>query len=331
MPRPFFQSRHRVPDFTVDAAAAGASLPDALAMRWPSVHRVALRQLVEAGRVRVNGMEPQLRRALREGDYVAVDAEIDALPVFRAPTPTLTVLAENEWIVVVDKPAGTPTIPDRSGKQLGVHGELAALRPEADLRIVHRLDRDTSGCLLLGKGIDAARHLDEAFRDRRVGKCYLALVHGVVAGETRTVTNWLGPDRKRPGKVVVTKPGARGARDAETTFEVVERFARYTLVRCRPRTGRGHQIRVHLAHVHHPIVGDRDYGGGDGLHLSDLKPGYKGPPGRPEAPLLARTFLHAEELTVPMPDGSTTTVRAPLPADLDLTLRKLRHFAAKES
>ena len=214
MPRPFFQSRHRVPDFTVDAAAAGASLPDALAMRWPSVHRVALRQLVEAGRVRVNGMEPQLRRALREGDYVAVDAEIDALPVFRAPTPTLTVLAENEWIVVVDKPAGTPTIPDRSGKQLGVHGELAALRPEADLRIVHRLDRDTSGCLLLGKGIDAARHLDEAFRDRRVGKCYLALVHGVVAGETRTVTNWLGPDRKRPGKVVVTKPGARGARDA---------------------------------------------------------------------------------------------------------------------
>jgi RluA family pseudouridine synthase len=243
----------------------------------------------------------------------------------------LTVLGENPLCLCVDKPAGLPTIPDRAGRTRGVHGLLVDLRPEDDLRVAHRLDRDTSGCLALAKGLEGARWLDEAFRGGHVLKEYLALVEGRVARGRFVVDKALGPDPKRPGKVVTVGDGSKRSRSARTEVEIEERFARHTLLRIRPRTGRGHQIRVHLRSIGHPIVGDVDYGASGPLFLSSFKAGYKLRPGVPEQPLLERMFLHAEHLRLPMPEGwAPLDVRAPVPDDLARVLRQLTRFSSLE-
>ncbi len=315
---------------------SGVRLTDFLERTWPNADRGFLRRLVRDGQATVNGADAHPGTRLRVGDVVLV-----ALPDGAAKPPShvrettgdgftsadLPILAESSFALVVDKPAGLPCVPDRSGRQPGVHGLLDALRPGGDLRIAHRLDRFTSGCLVLAKGLDGARWLDEQLRARTMQKEYLALVDGVMPDETRTVTRWIGPDPRRPGKAMVVPKDQRGARDALTEIEVVERFRSHTLVRARPRTGRGHQIRVHLASLHHPVVADADYGASGALLLSSIKGRYKARRGVEERPLLARMFLHAARVTVPSPDGTAPLVaESPLPADLEVVLRKLRHF-----
>ncbi|MBK8976379.1 MAG: RluA family pseudouridine synthase [Planctomycetes bacterium] len=326
----------------VDEELGGIRLQDFLERTWPQADRRALRRLVADGRVTVNRMPAELRQKLFSGDLVelALPAGQTAPPAWSprsdgaAAGPAVerlpAVLAEADFCLVVDKPPGVPTLADRAGKSKGVHGMLCALRPGEDLRVAHRLDRDTSGCLALARDLDAARWLDLQFREGRVRKEYLALVEGVVGRDAFEVRKHLGPDRRRPGKVRVVREGTKGARSAHTEVEVLERFRAHTLLRVRPRTGRGHQIRVHLRSAGHPIVADVDYGAKGPLLLSAIKPGYKARFGTLEAPLLARMFLHASRIEIPCPPGSAIDVLAvdcPLPADLQLALDKLRHFA----
>jgi RluA family pseudouridine synthase len=268
---------------------------------------------------------------LRPDDRVELLAragELRPAPAARARGALPAVLFESRGSLVVDKPAGIPTVPDRSGREPGVHGLLAQLRPGEDLRIVHRLDRDTSGCLVLGKGLAAARHFDALFRRGEVHKEYLALVHGDVQPDARTVEHFLGPDRRRPGLVAASRTARKGFRQARTDLQVVERHGAFTLVRCLPRTGRGHQIRVHLQSIGHPIAGDLDYGG-ETLFLSRLKRGYKLRPGVAERPLLGRTFLHAAAVRFLDPDGSPVAVEAPLPDDLRQCLDRVARLSAR--
>jgi RluA family pseudouridine synthase len=207
---------------------------------------------------------------------------------------------------------------------------LPELRPDDDLRIAHRIDRWTSGCLVLAKGLEGARWLDRCFRGRTVDKEYLALVEGVLRRDAFAIRRALGPDRRRPGKVTVVADGEKRSREAHTDVEVVERFGSHTLVRARPRTGRGHQIRAHLRSIGHPIVGDVDYGSKGPLLLSSVKRGYKARPGTVERPLLDRMFLHALRIAVPSPDGGEPVrAEAPLPAELQVVLDKLRRFAQR--
>lgn len=314
---------------TIPSELAGATLMRALEQLLPQAHRAALRAQLRTGRILVNRMETQPGQKVREGDLVELQDDPAELPAWRqASGRTLpAILFEDEQVLVVDKPAGMPTVPDRSGREPGVHGLLAELRPDADLRIVHRLDRGTSGCLILAKGLDAARALDRAFRAREVDKRYLALVEGQVHQADFTSEASLGPDRRRPGLVRVVAAGTKGARTAHTEFEVVESFAQHTLLRALPRTGRSHQIRAHLRALGHPIVGDPDYGGSAQLLLSALKPGYKGAPALREPPLLARMFLHAEAVAFDAPGGGgRVAVVAPLPDELARVLVKLRRF-----
>ncbi|MGE0145546.1 MAG: RluA family pseudouridine synthase [Planctomycetota bacterium] len=320
----------------VEHDLAGARVIDVLVRRWPDADRAWLRGRITAGDVTVNGgdVHPQVR--VKVNDVVLVRMGEGAPRSHRASASAtsaaslLPVLAENERCLIVDKPAGIPCVPDRFGRTSGVHGWLPELRPDADLRIVHRIDRMTSGCLLLAKGLEAARWCDELFREGRVAKEYLALVQGHVAEDEFVVDRALGPDPRRPGKVVVVAPDAKGARAASTRFFVIERFARHTLLRVVPLTGRGHQIRVHLSSRHHPIVGDGDYGARVPVLLSDLKPGYKSRPGQSERPLLDRFFLHAVSLRVPMPDSEPPlAATAPMPRELETLLAKLRRFAAE--
>ncbi|MGE3175190.1 MAG: RluA family pseudouridine synthase [Planctomycetota bacterium] len=271
-------------------------------------------------------MPAEAQDRLRAFDQVEVRAEATDLERRRGPAgpAPLVVLAEGADWLVVDKPAGIPTVPDRAGAT-GVHGRLQELRPDADLRIVHRLDRDTSGCLLLAAGADAARHFDAEFRARRVAKGYTALVHGALRAVE--VELWLGPDPRRPGKMVAARTARKGFRSARTTVRVVEPFVGFTLVDLQPHTGRSHQLRVHLQALGHPIVGDVDYGGRP-LLLSELKRGYKLRRGLAERPVLQRMFLHSERIRFRGPDGRDTAVTAPLPEALRLALAKVARFAS---
>ncbi|MCA8949085.1 MAG: RluA family pseudouridine synthase [Planctomycetes bacterium] len=311
----------------VEPALRGIRLTELIEQQRPDAHRLDVRALVAAGGVRVNGHRVSADRRLRTGDIV----ELGELAARRSPPeravsePELQVVFESATALVVAKPAGMTTVPDRSGRDLGLHGRLQALRPSADLRIVHRLDRDTSGCLLLAKGLAAARHFDAVWRAGGVQKHYRALTHGVVRGGEFAIDRWLGPDPKRPGKVVVGPRERRGFRAAETAVRCARAFTGHSLVDLWPRTGRGHQLRVHLASIGHPIVGDLAYGG-QPLLLSQLKRGYKPRLGREEAPLLDRMFLHALGLAFPDLDAGDVAVEVDLPDDLARALRKLERF-----
>ncbi len=308
----------------MDDALTGIRLADFLERAGAAFRRADLRWTVAAGNVRINGMTGSLRQRLRAGDVVQFD--VDGLTPRPASGRGLPgVLFESASVLVIDKPAGVLTVPDRGGRDEGIHGQLPTLRPQADLRIVHRLDRDTSGCLLLGKGIAAARHFDAQFRSAAVQKTYTALVDGVPAGDTFPIDAWLGPDRRRPGKVVASSAPGPGLRDAHTVVEVRRRFMRHALLDLRPRTGRSHQLRVHLASIGHAIVGDRDYGGQD-LLLSMLKGDYKLRCGVVERPLLQRMFLHAQRVEFEDVDGTRVDVLAPLPDDLTIALQKLDSY-----
>jgi 23S rRNA pseudouridine955/2504/2580 synthase len=319
---------------TVDDAANGARLLDLLERRWPGADRVFLRRLVLDGRVQVNCTTGGPTRRVFVGDVVAFELPdgVTEPPPRRVgrqgPPATIPVLGENEFCLAVDKPAGLSTVPDRSGRGASVHGLLGGMRPHEDLRIAHRLDRDTSGCLVLAKGLTGARHLDAALRGGAVRKEYLALVEGRLGRQRVEVRRALGPDPARPGKVVVTPDGQKRSRPAHTVIEVLERFADHTLVRAMPTTGRSHQIRVHLQSLGHPIVGDTDYGSRGLLRVSWIKRGYKGRPGVREAPLCHRMFLHASRIEIPGGDGVALVAEAPMPHDLALVLEKLRRFAA---
>jgi 23S rRNA pseudouridine955/2504/2580 synthase len=229
------------------------------------------------------------------------------------------VLFESDSALVVDKPEGLVTVPDRSGRETGVHGRLLALRPGQDLRIVHRLDRDTSGCLILAKGLAAARHFDAQFRARAVHKRYAALVLGVFATPEQRVELYVGPHPGRPGKVATSARPRAGFADAATRVRIVASWPMHTLVHLWPETGRTHQLRAHLAAIGHPIVADIDYGGPP-LLLSQLKRGYKLRTGRAEQPLLRRMFLHCEHVEFTDLDGTPVAVDAPLPDDLSSAL-----------
>lgn len=304
----------------VPAAADGALLVDALAQARADCHAIDLRADVAAGRVRVNGEECVTNRRVREGDVL--EWSPGATRGARAVGERLPeVVWESRSALVVAKPGGLVTVPDRSGQQGGVHGLLPAIRPDADLRIVHRLDRDTSGCLLLAKGLAAAQHFDRQFTDALVRKTYVAVVHGQPPDEF-VVDAHLGPDRRRPGKVVASARELPGFRAAHTSGRVRTRFGQHALVELRPTTGRTHQLRVHMQTIGCPIVGDRDYGGEE-LLLSRLKPGYKLRKGVPERPLLARMFLHAERLSFCDLDGAAVDVECPLPEELAVALRQL--------
>lgn len=310
----------------VDRALRGIQLADFLERELPGVHRVALRALITGGRIRINGAVTPAARRLRGGDIIEVLGASEPMPV-EPVAIELPVLFESATAIVVIKPSGLPTVPDRSGRDPGVHGTLNALRPDGDLRIVHRLDRDTSGCLLLAKGLEAARHFDLEFREQRMHKRYCALVHGVFAAASRSIDAWLGPDTRRPGKIVAAAEPRRGYREAHTEARLRIAFTRHSLLDLQPRTGRSHQLRVHLASIGHPIVGDGDYGG-QPLLLSQFKRGYKSRVGFVEKPLVDRTFLHAEALQFRDVDGGDVAVAAPMPEDLVTALGKLERFAS---
>ena len=263
------------------------------------------------------------------------DGEEDAGARVRRPRrPRLEEIRREDGWIAVSKPAGVPSVRERWNTEAPtalslLHGEFRRKDPGAPLPfVIHRIDKETSGLLLFGRDEETSRTISEAFRRRRVRKEYLALVIGSPpepAGEIEL--RLLADPRRKPAMRVVRHRGKRST----TAWETEETFRSHTLLHVRPRSGRTHQIRVTLAHIGCPVLADPLYGGGGGLYLSALKPGYRAPRDHPERPLLGRLALHAHRLAFDLGEGDalrTVALEAPLPKDFRVSLERLRQYAA---
>jgi RluA family pseudouridine synthase len=308
----------------VGGEQAGMELDEFLCVAFPSLSKGFLRQQVRAGLVLVDGAAAQPSRHLRADQVVSVGFDDEQASGRRQASPevALPVLYEDEHVLAVDKPAGIASEPDRwDAERPHLIGSLLAqvgegLRP----RLVHRLDRETSGVVLVAKTLEAERELREAFEtEGAIVKRYLALVEGEYAGP-ESIDLSIGPDAKRSGRMWIDDAG----KPARTDVAVERRFRGFTLLACRPRTGRTHQIRVHLAASGYPLAVDPLYGHRKALPLSEIKAGYRKKPGRPETPLIERLTLHAAALEFPaVGEARRVRVEAPLPRDFERVLKQL--------
>jgi 23S rRNA pseudouridine1911/1915/1917 synthase len=248
----------------------------------------------------------------------------------------LTVLWSDANLVAVNKPAGLATIPGR-GENDSVLERLAAQlglshtgQQDPRVRVVHRLDKDTSGVLLFAKNVDAQRHLSHQFQNNTIEKEYLAVVHGRPSEGEGDIDAPLAPHPTNPKRMTVFKHG----RPARTLWRSEETFRDFALVRCFPKTGKTHQIRVHLKHVGMPLAVDPLYnppkpGTEPGVRLSQFKRDYRLTRGEEERPLIERLTLHAHRLTFANVDGARVTVEADLPKDFRALLNQLRRHSRR--
>ena len=296
-------------------------LDRALGELFPDHSRNALARLVDEGHVRIDGVsatKPSQR--VTSGQSVEIDFPPPASATIDAQDVPLTILHEDADIVVIDKPAGLvvhPAAGHHDGTLVNallfhVH-DLSGVGGEIRPGIVHRLDKDTSGVMVIAKHDDAHRKLTAQWGTDAVRKEYLALVYGTPAADRGTIDAPIGRDPKDRKRMSIVGSG----RQAITDYEVVARYRYVSVIRCRLRTGRTHQIRVHLKHLGHPIVGDPAYSG----------PQWRGIPDKKLQKSLAslhRQALHAARITFPHPrSGAVVTFTAEMPADIQSVLDSL--------
>lgn len=309
-----------MPERVVEAGSDGLRLDLWLSRAEPSQSRAAWQRLIREARVRVNGEPAKANRAVRPGDAVFWTLPPPAPSVLVPEDRPIRVLYEDEDLLVLDKPPGWVVHP-AVGHETGtlVHallhhcGEsLAGIGGERRPGIVHRLDRETSGAMVVAKTESAMRELARQFKEREVGKEYLAIVRRLPVPSAGRVETWMA---RSPGsRQKMTARVDRGRR-AVTHYETLESFEEAALLRLRLETGRTHQIRVHMAHLGHPVLGDAVYGRRRGAVA-----GWKPP----------RQMLHAYHLSFRHPrTGRWMTFRAPIPRDFQAALTALRHSAPK--
>jgi 23S rRNA pseudouridine1911/1915/1917 synthase len=274
------------------------------------ISRSQVQRLIEQGHVLVNGQPVPAKYKVKPGDSVHLRVP-DPTPLDLSAEPIpLKIVFEDECMVVVDKPAGMVVHP-APGHATGtlVHAllhhcqDLSGIGGVERPGIVHRLDKETSGLVLVAKSEVAHWSLSRQFKEREIKKVYLALVRGKVVKDKGVIDLPLGRHKVHRKKMAVR---LEGGRSAVTAFEVIDRYAHFSYLRLFPKTGRTHQIRVHVAQMGHPILSDKTYGGKlDAKHMK-----------------LPRQALHAHQLEIRHPiSGETKVFIAPLPEDLDFYLK----------
>ena len=309
--------------FVVDEEDAGKRLDVYVAARIPDWSRARIKRVIEAGDVLIEGRLVKPAHRLRAGERIEVELP-EVRPIdLRPENIPLDIVYEDESLIVINKPAGLVVHPG-AGVRTGTLANALAyhfhklserggpLRPG----IVHRLDRETSGLIVVAKNETAHEGLAEQFHSREVFKSYVALVHGHVAEDSGRIDQPIGRHPVHRTRMAV----ARDGRPALTIFRVRQRFKKFTLLDVVIKTGRTHQIRVHLAWLKHPVVGDTEYGQGRDRTISDLR-------ARALIAGLRRQFLHAERLGFRHPrTGEWMEFLAPLPPELEGFLRELKEI-----
>ncbi|HEY9127268.1 MAG TPA: RluA family pseudouridine synthase [Acidobacteriaceae bacterium] len=328
-------------NFLVPVDAAGWRLDQYVVSVLPALSRSRVQQLVSEGQVLVNGAEEKASLKLRGGEHVSVHGQQQPAPLETRPEAIpLEVVYEDEHLAVINKPAGMMvhagsglTDEARSGGTLVnalLHRFPTLSSIGGDLRpgIVHRLDKETSGLIVIARTDEAHEALAAMFSERRMTKTYLALVQGHLAQDAATIQVPIGRDASRRTRMTTRK--SENARHAVSHYRVVERlstrFGAFTLVRVRIETGRTHQIRVHMSSINHPVVGDTLYGAAGRLTNQPTGGNRKAPR---ETLTLNRNFLHSTELEFIHPiTQKSLSLQSPLPSELEAFLSQLRGPAA---
>lgn len=302
----------------------GMRLDRFLKKRYARISRTKFQRYIVEGRVAIDGRVAKPHSPVKAGGTVEID-----WPSVRGEEPdpgriAFQILHEREDLLAVNKPPGLVVHPAGRHRTHTLMNALAARAPEVfedperAWRLLHRIDKNTSGLLLVAKGLAAKRLLAPLFEGRAVEKEYLALVEGAPPSPEGSIRLPIGRHRSEKGGMKM-KIDREGGKPAETLYEVIERFRGFSLVLARPRTGRQHQIRIHLAAVGCPLVGDPLYGGRRELSAGDL-----GRPAEP-APLLARQALHCRRMGFVHPaTRERLEFTAPLPPDMERALAALR-------
>jgi 23S rRNA pseudouridine1911/1915/1917 synthase len=306
---------------TVPAEDAGTRLDAFLASSIEGWSRARLQRLIEDGDVLVNGRPSKASYKLRATDEI--EAELTALPAtsFLPEDIPIEVVYEDDDLIIVNKPAGIVVHPGAGAKTgtlanaLAFHFQnLSTAGGVARPGIVHRLDKDTSGLLLAAKTEPAHENLADQFRAREVFKSYVALVHGQLERDRGEIDEPIARDPRHRTRMAIVRSG----RSALSIYRARERFNRFTLIDVELKTGRTHQIRVHLAWIKHPVVGDETYGSGRDNTVADPKI-------RSQISKLGRQFLHAEKLGFIHPkSGERLNFTSPLPNELQNLLDTIR-------
>ena len=287
----------------------GTRLDRYVADQLPDLSRGTVQGLIESGRVRVDGRQRKPKFRMTPGEVVSVEIPPPRIDEILPDPIPLAIVYEDADVIVVDKPAGMVVHPAPGHQRGTLANALLAHIPGISVGgsqrpgIVHRLDKDTSGLIVAAKTDRGRTSLVTQWEDRAVEKTYVALVSGSVEDEEAIIDAPIGRDPKNRQRMAVVRSG----RPAVTRFHVVERFPDTTLLEVSIETGRTHQIRVHLAFIGHPIVGDHVYGRT-----------------RLREPQFDRQFLHASALAFQLPDGAALRLEAPLPGELQAVLEELR-------
>ncbi|WP_444906457.1 23S rRNA pseudouridine(1911/1915/1917) synthase RluD [Microbulbifer sp. SSSA008] len=306
-------------DIQIPANMAGRRLDQAAAELIPDFSRARLQSWIKGGQLTLNGAPAKAKEKLFGGELIQLRAELEPQGSWAAQDLDLNIMYEDDCLMVVNKPAGLvvhPAAGNPDGTLLNGllhHNPAQELIPRAG--IVHRLDKDTSGLMVVAKTLAAQTHLVDQLKQRTVSRQYDALVQGYITTAGR-VDAPIGRHRQNRLKMAVLDFGGK---EAITHYRVQERYSAYTLLRCKLETGRTHQIRVHMAHIRHPLVGDPLYGGRPKLPpeaSADLVEALQSFP---------RQALHAAELALVHPtSGQDMHWCAPMPADMQALLDQLR-------
>jgi len=303
-------------EFAVSEEEAGKRFDVFLSEQFEDRSRSALKKLIDEAFALVNGGQARSSFKLRTGDKVTIAFPAESDDRFTPEDIPLNIVFEDDYLAVIDKPPGMVVHPG-AGISSGTLANAVAFHFGLDttdagddragrVGIVHRLDKETSGLIVVAKNSVTQDRLSEQFASRKVSKSYVALVHGYVRRLTGKIDDPIARDRKNRVKMAVDKDG----RNALTLYKVRQRFERFTLVDADIRTGRTHQIRVHMAHIKHPIVGDTVYNEGRDNTIPDAQV-------KKAVREMDRFFLHSEKLEFTHPvSKEKMSFEAPLPQEL---------------
>jgi len=312
--------------FVIKPAHGLKRLDQHLASRFPAHSRTFMKRLIEEGAVTVNGAPAKPSCTPRPGDELVAHVPVTFVERVEPEEIPLDIIYEDEWILVVNKPPDMVVHPAKghlSGTLVNAVAwhckQLSRRGGELRAGIVHRLDRDTTGVILLVKNESVHESLSRQFEQRSIKKQYLAICEGCPELDSDVIDAPIGPHSRHVEMMAVRHDVGRAAR---TVYEVVERLGDFSIVRCFPESGRTHQIRVHLRHIGHPVVCDAAYGRREAICPADLTGSEPAPS---EAPLLARQALHARRLRIRHPAlGREMEFEAPVPRDMMALVDALR-------